>query len=121
VSLAGCGGTGGAADDQGQATAIHFLDELRAGRLEPAWQAASTEFKSLMGIENLRDYVKTHPTLRGPAEYTEYRAIERNGRPMAEHIFRATTKVRGKPVSSTIRILLADGNEGWKVEHLSVE
>ena len=43
-----------------------FLDELRAGRLEPAWQGTSTEFKSLMGLENLRDYVKTHPALKAP-------------------------------------------------------
>jgi hypothetical protein len=119
--MAGCGRTGSATPEETQAVAAQFLDELRAGRLEPAWQGTSTEFKSLMGIENLRDYVKTHPALKSPAAYAESRTIERDGRSMIEHIFRATTQVRRKPVSATVKVLLASGDDGWKVEHLAVE
>lgn len=119
--MAGCGRTGSAIDEETRAVAVQFLDELRAGRLEPAWQGTSTEFKSLMGVENLRDYVKTHPALKAPAEHAETRTIERDGRTMAEISFRATTQVRRKTVPATIKVLLAPGDEGWQVEHLAVE
>lgn len=121
VVAVGCGRTGSAGDEDGRAIAVRFLDDLRAGKLEPAWQGSSTEFKSLMGVENLRDYVKTHPALKAPAEYAESRTIDRDGLSMVEHIFHATTQVRRKPVSATIKVLLAAGDDGWKVEHLAVE
>ena len=121
--LAGCGRTGGMGGDESRAIAARFLEELRAGRHEGAWQGTSAEFKSLMGLENLRDYVKTHPALKAPAEYVESRAIDRDGRGMTEHVFRATPQARrgNKPLPATVRLLLAPGDEGWKVEHLSVE
>src|SRR5688500_19004049 len=83
--MAGCTGTTNEVGEEGRATAARFLDELRRGRLEPAWQDTSTEFKSLMGLENLRDYVKTHPALKAPAEYAESRTFDGNGRRMAEY------------------------------------
>lgn len=117
----GCGRTGSAVDGATRAIAVRFLDELRAGNLEPAWQSSSTEFKSLMGIENLRDYVKAHPALKVPAEYADSRTIDRDGRTLAEYRFHATARVRGKPVPATIKVLLASGDDGWKVEQLAVE
>ena len=90
--IAGCARAADEAGEEGRAAAARFLDELRAGRLEPAWQGTSTEFKSLMGLENLRDYVKTHPALKAPAEYAESRTIDRDGRAMAEYVFHATTQ-----------------------------
>lgn len=123
---AGCGRAGsGGVDGEPRAVAVRFLDELKAGRLEPAWEGASTEFKSLMGVETLRDYVKTHPALKAPAEFAEARTIDRGGRAMAEYVFNATAtakaKARGKPVASTIKVLLASGDGGWKVEQLTVD
>lgn len=116
--LAGCTGTTSEVGEEGRAIAARFLDELRTGRLEPAWQDASTEFKSLMGLESLRDYVKTHPALKAPAIYAESRTFEGDGRAMAEYVFHASTKRRGKSILSTIKVLLAAGEDGWKVEHL---
>jgi hypothetical protein len=123
VSLitAGCGRSGSEVNEDGRAIAAQFLDELRAGRLESAWKSSSTEFKSLMGLENLRDYVKTHPALKAPAEFTESRTIDGASRDTAEYVFHATTRSRGKEVHATIKVLLALGDEGWKVEHLNVE
>jgi hypothetical protein len=119
--ITGCSRPASEVGDGGRAAAVRFLDELRAGRLEPAWQGSSAEFKSLMGLESLRDYVKAHPALKAPAEYAETRAIDRNGRSMTECVFHATTKLRGKPATATIRVLLAPGDDGWEVEHLAVE
>ena len=118
---AGCGRTGSAVGDDPRAIAVQFLDELRAGRLEPAWQGSSTEFKSLMGLENLRDYVKAHPALKAPAEHAESRTIDRDGRAYVEQVFHATARVRGKSAPATIKVLLASGPDGWKVEQLVVE
>lgn len=117
----GCGRTGTAVNDEPRAIAVRFLDELRAGKLQPAWQGASTEFKSLMGLENLRDYVKRHPALKASAEYSESRTIDRDGRALVESVFHATPRVRGKPVPAKIKVLLAAGTDGWKVEQLVVE
>jgi hypothetical protein len=119
--IAGCGGSRVPSDEQARTTAVTFLDELRAGRLEPAWQGCSTEFKSLMGLENLRDYVKTHAALKSEAEFTEARPVERNGQTMAECHFRGTWKKRGKEVTNTIKVLVASASEGWKVEQVAVE
>jgi hypothetical protein len=119
--VAGCGRSAGQWDEQARTSAVQFLDELRTGRLEPAWQSCSTEFKSLMGLENLRDYVKTHAALKSPAEFTEARPIDRNGQTMAECRFRGTWKQRGKEVTTTIKVLVASADEGWKVEQVAVE
>jgi hypothetical protein len=118
LALAGCGGAGSAGGEGGREAAVQFLDDLRAGRVEPAWQATSTEFKSLMGHESLRDYVKAHPALKGPAEYAESRPIEGA---LTECRFRATTKTKGKSVPATIKVLVGPTGEGWRVEKLSVE
>jgi hypothetical protein len=119
--VAGCGGSGGPWYEQARTAAVQFLDELRAGRLEPAWQGCSIEFKSLMGLENLRDYVKTHAALKSAAEFAEARPIQRNGQAMAECRFRGTSKQRGKEVTTTIKVLVASAGEGWKVEQVVVE
>jgi len=124
---AGCGGTGGAAVDDAQAAAERFLDELRAGRVAPAWEGASSEFKSLMGVESLRDYVKAHPALKADARFEEARPV--GGGASTECVFHATApataRTRGKPAQAaspaTIRVLLARGDGGWKVERLAVD
>ena len=122
AGLAGCGGSflGGSSGD-GRGAATQFLTELREGRLEPAWQGTTSEFKSLMGLENLRDCVKTHPALKGPADYVEARDAARDGRTMVEHVFRAEGRIRGKPVTSTVKVLVAAGDGDWGVEHLRIE
>jgi hypothetical protein len=119
--VAGCSGSGGQWDEPARTAAVQFLDELRAGRLEPAWRGCSTEFKSLMGLENLRDYMKAHAALRSAAEFTEVRPIQRNGQTMAECRFRGISKQRGKEVTATIKVLVASADEGWKVEQVVVE
>lgn len=118
---AGCGGSGGPWDEQARTAAAQFIDELRVGRLEPPWQGCSAEFKSLMGLENLRDYVKAHAALKSTAEFTEARPIQRNGQMMAECRFRGTSKHRGKEVTTTIKVLVASAGEGWKVEQVAAE
>jgi hypothetical protein len=116
-SLPGCGRATGVGD--GRDEAVGFLDLLRTGLIEPAWQRTSTEFRSLMGQENLRDYVRSRPGLSNPTEHTGSAEVERGGRSMVEHTFRPVPA--GPASAATIKVLLANGAGGWEVEHLTVE
>ncbi|MDX2036589.1 MAG: hypothetical protein SFX72_08050 [Isosphaeraceae bacterium] len=121
LTLSGCGGSGSDVGDDGREAAARFLEDLRADRLDPAWQATNPEFKSLMGLESLRDCVRTHPALKGPAEHVEARDTDRLGGSMVEHVFRAEGLVRGKPVRSTVKVLVAYVEGKWGVEQIGVE
>lgn len=123
VALMGCGGNtapslGG---DDGREAADKFLEAVRAGQFDSAWQATSTEFKSLMGLDSLRDLAKTRPALKGQPEFVESKRVDREGLPLVEHSYRARGKVRNKEVTSTLRVIVSKGDEGWKVEKLSVD
>lgn len=116
---AGCGG--GATPPEGDAAraAEAFLGELRAGKVEPAWDATSPEFKSLMGLDALRDLVKKNPALRGQAEFAEARP---SGAGLTECLFRGSNaKPRGKPAPVSVRVTLSPAAGGWAVERLAVE
>ena len=121
LAAAGCGQAPAPGGDRGKEFSTGFLDELRTGKIEDAWRGTTSEFKSLMGLHSLKDLVKRHPVLKAPAEYAESRPAEQNGRKLAEHVFRGTTKVRGKPVESTIKVLLGADSGDLKVEKLSIE
>ncbi|WP_165227854.1 hypothetical protein [Aquisphaera insulae] len=130
LGLAGCARNSGAAGDDGLALASAFLDDLRAGKVAEAFARTTTDFKSLMGQDNLRDYARTHPALMGTAELTGTKPADRNGIVVTEYTFRATappTASRGKsstktsPAPSTIKVLVMAEGKGWAVEHLSVD
>jgi hypothetical protein len=117
----------------GRAAATSFLDEIRAGRVEPAWRATTVEFKSLMGLDSLRDYVRAHPALKGKAEFLDGRTVKSSGPELAEYTFRAIppppAKARGRgkkagpaqPASATIRVTTAREDGTLKVERLAIE
>jgi len=122
LASAGCGAGSEPPKDASQQAASKFLEDLRAGKVEAAWQETSTEFKSLMGLGSLKDYVKAHPALKAPAEFAEVRNIEREGHFMAECKFHSSAKVKGKSAPAMIDVIVgsSDGGE-WKVEKLSVQ
>lgn len=119
---------GPGAPEDGRAVAAAFLDEIRAGRVGPAWDGTSVEFKSMMGLESLRDCVRRYPAMAGPAEFVEGHPIGDKGVELAEYTFKATAppKTRGGrprggsgPATSTIRITTARVDGAWKVERLA--
>jgi hypothetical protein len=127
-----CGSSGSGAAEDGRAAAAAFLDDLRAGRIEPAWQGTSVEFKSLMGLDSLRDYVRQHPALTAPAEFVAIASVESRHLTLAECTFRATPPAPAKGSRSrarartpagpaTITVLISEDRDGWKVERLAVE
>lgn len=128
LALAGisCGGAPGAAPEEGREVAAGFLAEVRAGRIEPAWLATTTEFKSLMGLDSLRDYVRAHPALGGPAEFVEGHTTASGRGAAVIYTFRATAPARAKRARKargveTVTVMTVREDGGWKVERLSSE
>ncbi|MFO0959468.1 MAG: hypothetical protein U0800_18880 [Isosphaeraceae bacterium] len=124
MGLIGCGGgnpSGSGAGEDGRAAADKFLEDLRAGRIEPAWQGTTTEFKSLMGLGSLKDLAKTRPALKGTPEHIDSKRIDRGGLSLVEHTYRAQGKTKNKAIDSTLRVIVSRGDRGWQVEKLSVE
>lgn len=48
----------------GKVEADAFLENLRKGRSDQAWQSAASDLKSYMGKDSLRALVKKHPALK---------------------------------------------------------
>lgn len=101
--------------DEGRRVATQFLDALRSGQVDAAWESTSAEFKSMLGLEGFRDYIRKHPALTAPADCSEVIPQTRNGLALAECVFRPTD---GK---ATIRVLVAREAEAPRVEHVTVE
>lgn len=99
----------------GREVAESFLKDIRENRLESAWKGTTAEFKSFMGLQRLRQLVKSSPAFKEPSELSDFRGVSLNGLSMAEYTFRP------KSGKSTIKILLGREQDQWKVERVSVE
>ncbi len=121
AAVSGCGGgpSPQSAPTEGRAAAEAFLSDLRSGKVEPAWEGTSSEFKSLMGLDSLKSLVKRNPSISRPASYVESRVLARNNLTLAEHVFKPDPAAKG--ASKTITILTAAGPSGWTVEQIKVE
>lgn len=118
TNVAGCSPFGSAAPAaaDGRGIADAFLKEIRDGRVEAAWRSTSAEFKSMLGLEGLKTFVKKHPVTQKSAEFERYEAVDRNGLSMAECSYRSATP------PARLKVLLASEPDGtWKVERFSVE
>lgn len=116
--LPGCSGAGGGsapAPDAGRAVAQTFLDQIRNGQVDAAWDATTAEFKSMLGKEGLRSYVKKNPEARAPAEFVACTPRPANGLPLAEATFRPAKGTK------TLKVLLGKEGADWKVERFTIE
>lgn len=95
--------------DDPQAVAAAFLDQVRAGQADQAWESTGVEFKSFMGRDQFRLLVKKHPELKGPATPGE---VVSNG-PL-----RTCSFMCGK---SKLGIVVASADARWRVEGIKVE
>jgi hypothetical protein len=123
LALIGCRGPG-PADHDGRAQAEAFLASIRSGQLEPAWQSTSDEFKSIMGLDSLRELVAHNPALLSEPTYDSTLTRQHDGLTLAECVFHATPPTSGKvapPTPTTITILLSAPTGAWKVDHMALE
>ncbi len=121
-----CGRRSASQVDRGREVAVSFLDEIRAGRIEPAWQGTTVEFKSLMGADSLRDYARSHPALKAAAEFVDSRPIEASGGKLRDYEFQATLpppkgKTKVAPGPKQIRVMINFAAEPPQVERLTSE
>jgi hypothetical protein len=104
--------------ESGQAIAEPFLEEVRSGKADAAWEATTAEFKSNLGRENFLKYVDTHPLLKEPLEFYSLQTVSINDVPRTECVFGK----QGAPGSGAkVRVILATEDGELKVERLIAE
>jgi len=106
---------GSAPPDNGREIAAAFLDDLRNNRVDAAWAGTTAEFKSFLGRERLQAFVRSHPVLGAPVEFSDSQELEANGIRLMAYTFCAPSS------PAAIRVLLAKEQGQWKVERLTVE
>jgi hypothetical protein len=95
--------------DDPQTVAAAFLDQVRAGQVDQAWESSGVEFKSFMGRDQFRLLVKKHPELKGPAT---------PGEVVNEGPLRSCSFMCGK---LKLAIIVASADGRWRVEGVKVE
>jgi hypothetical protein len=116
VTLGGCSSSPSLPADQGQSIAEAFLSEIKSGKLDNAWQETTPEFKSLMGKEAFRDYVKRRPALKSEIKFESAKANQTSTVKLVEFQFSAV-----KPKPSKITVMLSPSESSWRVERLVAE
>lgn len=106
------------APDGGREIATTFLQQIREGKANAAWEATTAEFKSDQGRESFLLYVRQNRSLAQAAEFISTQEVSANNLPRTECVFRVASPARGK---GTLRVLLANERGTWKVERLTVE
>jgi hypothetical protein len=91
-----------------------FLERLRNGEVDAAWESTTADFKSDEGRESFRSVVQARPALKEPAEFVAFKEVSLHGLKRGECTYRAGTGTR-------IRVVIANENGQWKVEQLVVE
>lgn len=118
LTLAGCSGSGPPPVADGRATAEPFLELIRNDQLDAAWDSTTAEFKSDLGREAFHRYTLSHPVLKSPVEFADYRPDATNGITRGECTFASPA---GAATASKVRVLVAREGDQWRVERLIVE
>ena len=100
--------------DKPETIAEEFLSQIRRGKPDDAWASTTAEFKSFMGRDRLRDFVKANKILRQPLKFDSRQTIKQESLILEELIF---VPESGKP---KVRVLLAEEKSDWRVERLYV-
>jgi hypothetical protein len=105
--------------DEVQAAAAKFLDQVREGQVEQAWNDTTAEFKSMLGLDGFRQLVRTHPDLKQKAEFQGLEMITRNEIPLASCRFQVQDVKRKK--TTELKVIFAREQGVWKVERLLLD
>jgi hypothetical protein len=102
-------------EDGARDKAVQFLDQIRGGQIDTAWEETSTDFKSMYGRDRFREYVRSKPVLKSPAEFAKCDFKSEGSLRLAECLFRPAG---GK---GSITVVLHPDQKTWRVGRLSVE
>lgn len=96
--------------EEGRAVAQAFLDDIRAGRPETAWESTTAEFKSASGRESFVTQVRALSALREHLEFISAQTVTVQNELRTEFLFR-------EPKSgATVRIVIGKEDGQWKVD-----
>ena len=101
--------------DAGRAAADQFLEQIRTGHADDAWQSTTAEFKSAEGRESFTRYVKQHPILTKPVSFVSVQMVTVQEQPRAEYLY------RGGEAGGMIHLLAGLENNTWRVDRLTIE
>jgi len=94
-----------------------FLQLIRDGRPDEAWESTTAEFKSAEGRESFRER-SGHPALQSDLEFVEYQETEVSGLIRGEARYRTPASVT--PAADVSLILAFEGGM-WKVEWIAIK
>jgi hypothetical protein len=101
--------------DEGRSVAEAFLEQIRAGHAQQAWESTTAEFKSAEGRESFVRSVKKHPALAKPLSFVSVQTATVQGNPRAEYIYRAADG------GGTVRLLAGNDRGSWRIDRMIVE
>lgn len=103
-------------EDEGRPIADRFLQQLREGQVDAAWESTTADFKSDEGLESFRAFVTDRPGLSEPAEFVRFEEIEVHGLTRWKYTYRINTPLPSG--ASEVGVLIANERGEWKVEQL---
>jgi hypothetical protein len=96
-----------------------FLEQLRAGQFDAAWESTTAEFKSDEGREYFARFVKSKPQLRQSLTFKGYEVADQNGLKRGQCIYEPAPG--SKSGVARIRLLVAQDAGQWRVEGVFVD
>jgi hypothetical protein len=103
-------------EDEGRPIADRFLQQIRDGDVDAAWESTTADFKSDEGLESFRAFVAARPGLSKPAEFLRFEEISVHGLTRWKYTYRVGTPL---PSGATeVGVLIANERGQWKVEQL---
>jgi hypothetical protein len=101
--------------EQSRQAAIEFLELIQSGQVDQAWESTSAEFKSFIGRDRLRQYVKSYAVLQKPVTLQDCQPADAPV-PLLDYIFAGDDHP-----ALLVHVLMASEKGEWKVERLTVD
>lgn len=99
--------------DEGRAVVEAFLADVRAGQAGEAWDAATTEFKSIEGRESFIRKAKSTPILKAALQFNSSQQVTVQNQPRSEYLYQS-------PDAKMVRVLVGYEGGAWKVDRLTL-
>lgn len=101
-------------EDQGRQVAGQFMEQIRTGDLDAAWESTTSDFKSDLGRDAFRGFVAARPPLREAAEYVGSEEVSVHGLTRWRYNFRLASPLPSG--SSDVGVLITRDSDVWRVE-----
>jgi hypothetical protein len=110
------GGETSPTEYQGREVAGQFMEQIRTGNLDAAWESTTSDFKSDLGRDAFRGFVAARPSLQGAAEYAGSEEVVVHGLTRWRYNFRLASPLPSG--SSDVGVLITRDADVWRVEQI---